>query len=101
MILSIVLAVIVVLLSVYCYFLTKRVFALYNIISSAEKMLEESDEVGVQCLGAVNKVYLTMDRISKYPVAENDANIQLIVKTINSARDELKGFVEGYKIEKE
>lgn len=84
---------------VYSIFVTRRALVLYDMLSNAEELLHEESDVAIKALDAVNKVQTIINTISKYPVADNDPHVQLIVKNIIAAREELKLFTSRYTID--
>lgn len=90
---------VILLICVYSFFVTKRALALYAMLVEAENLLHEESDVAIKSIQILEKIKTTIDTISKYPVADNDPHIQLIVKNIASARDELKLFTSRYTIE--
>ena len=85
--------------SIYAVFVTKRALLLSQSVAEAEIILSEESEVVVEALRSITKVHHLIDVVSKYPVAENSEHVQLIVKTVNSARKELEQLLERYTIE--
>ena len=62
-------------------------------------MLHEESDIAIKSLEIVNKIQAIINTVTKYPVADNDPHVQLIVKNIAAARDELKLFTSRYTIE--